>query len=206
MVNFASKLYDYTQKKRFGFEGYYRDIQEIISELGDLSDKDILEIGAGTCKVSTFIKKKFPTANVVASDISKSHLELGSKKAQITTIISPTESLHKKLHKKFDIIIGVDTIHHHMNRMLALKNCYHLLKNNGVLVLRDESRFLPSFRKYKIIDKTDFLFSKLQGLKHVSPSYFSAEEFVELLNCIGFKSVSIKDLNKDGKIIITAKK
>ena len=207
MVNLASKLYDYIQKNSSPV-GYYYEIQETISFLGDLSGKDILEVGAGTCKVSAFIKNKFPTANVVASDISKSHLEMGSKKAKIETIVSPTEEIHKKLSKKFDIIISNDTLHHHTNRILALKNCYHLLKEGGVLLIRDVGRLSPGFTRYNILDKADFVSSKLQGLRYVSPSYFSKEEFIDLLRCIGFRSFTVKGLKIYGLglIIIVAKK
>ena len=206
MVNLASTLYDFFATKVIRRK-YLKELDEIINPLGNLSGKRILEVGAGTCKISAEIKRRFPSATVYSTDISASHLQLGKKKADIKTIICPTEALTRKLPPdSFDLVIAVDTVHHHRNRVRAFKNIFKVLKPGGKLAMREIDRLLPGYFNYKLIDKTDWLLSKLQGFSYIDPQYFSSEELKELLLLIGFRKIRIKKLGRDALIQLYAEK
>lgn len=207
MGNIASFIYDVSQHS-FKLNGidYQKELEEIIALLGDCSGKKILEIGAGTCRVSAFIKQRFPTAVVVATDISAAHLQVGKQKAEIETLVCATELLPQKLHRLFDVVVGIDTLHHHTDRILALVNCVKLLNPGGNLILREVSRLLPGFTLYKLIDKSDFLFSILQRLRYIDPAYFSHEEIKNVFQSLGLEQIKIKSLGRLGLVLVSGRK
>lgn len=203
-MSVSSWLYDlYT---RLAPKARQREVERIIGPLGDLSGKRVLEVGAGTCRVCSAIKLKFPDAQVFASDRSREHLRRGAGKADITTMVCHTEELAGELEGSFDAVLGVDTIHHHRNRMRALENCRRLLRDGGTLLLREVDRLDPASWRYALVDKTDYLFSKLQGLPYLSPSYFSRGELTDMLEGMGFHDTWHEYLGRAGLFLLTARK
>lgn len=178
---------------------------ELLEILGNTNHKKLLEAGAGTCRFSAFIKKSFPDTDIYAADISRKYLTAGAKKADIKTIRCATEELPQKLGSDFfDIVLMIDTLHHHADRSWALKSVFEVLKPGGLLVMREVDREKRGFFRYKLIDKTDLLFSALQGLKYRAPQYFSAAELRALLELIGFREIKIKPLGRKAFILCKA--
>ncbi len=182
-----------------------RERAELLALLGDTNHKKLLEAGAGTCRFSAFIKNNFPGTEIYAADISREHLAAGAKKADLKTIICPTEELPQKLPPNFfDIVLMIDTLHHHADRIRALESVYEILKPGGMLVMREVDRDASGFFGYKLIDKTDLIFSVLQGSAYRAPQYFSAAELKALLNLIGFSGIELRPLGRKAWLLCKA--
>ncbi|MCS7240706.1 MAG: class I SAM-dependent methyltransferase [Candidatus Bipolaricaulota bacterium] len=180
---------------------------ELLAFLGNTNHKKLLEAGAGTCRFSAFLKRCFPYTEVYATDISREYLARGAKKADIETVLCPTEELIQRFPSSvFDIVLMVDALHHHADRIRALLNVFAVLKPGGMLVMREVDRDAPGFLKYKLIDKIDLLLSALQGLKYRAPEYFNTSELQTLLRLIGFCHVEVKPLGRDALILCKAVK
>lgn len=197
MAGLATHIYEWFQATvDFLFGGHRRRLDREVAPLGDLSGKRVLEFGAGTCRVAAHIKRTFPSAEVVASDVSEEFLERGRRKADLITVVSETEELAGRLRGRFDVVLGVDTLHHHRNRVRALENCRQLLRRGGKLMIRETGRFSAGFRLYRWLDGGDRMLWRLQGKEPVEPGYFSQEELVDLLGKLGFR-----EIRADGDVV-----
>lgn len=152
--NENARHYDSQRKKIIPcFDDFY-SIASSIAET-NLKNPNILDIGAGTGLLSSFILDKFPGANITLIDISEKMLEVAKErfiaKPNITYIID--DYTNYKLDKKFDVIISSLSIHHLTNdeKKRLYSDIYSSLNSNGVFINADQvlgrTPFLESLYK-----------------------------------------------------------
>jgi len=122
----------------------------IIDKLGDLSEKVVADIGAGSGFFSFRIAMK--AAKVIAIDIDKDMIDLinlqkmnmpGEINSKIETrLVKPQDPALKKY--EVDIVVIVNTITYITNRQAYLKKIYDLLPQGGKLMIVDfKTKNLP---------------------------------------------------------------
>ena len=116
---------------------------------------NILDIGAGTGLLSSFILEKFPDANMTLIDLSEKMLDVAKDRFKanpnITYMID--DYTKYKFDKKYDVIISSLSIHHLTGdeKRQLYHNIYSGLNENGVFINADqvlgETPFLESLYK-----------------------------------------------------------
>jgi len=96
----------------------------------------VLEIGAGTCWISSLIKKQNPGIDITASDVSLNALERGKKVDKIVGggidrfINCDAENIPFK-DETFDVVMGSSIVHHFANPAKGISEIYRVLKKGG---------------------------------------------------------------------------
>lgn len=113
---------------------------EVIKFLGDLKNKTIIDIGAGTGYFE--FKMKEPTAKIIATDVDErfiSYLNNRITKEKISNISSRKAEYEKPpvAEKEADIVFMVDVYHHIENRKDYFTLVKKGLKPNGEMVIVD---------------------------------------------------------------------
>ena len=122
----------------------------IMRKIGNIKNKDVLDVGAGLCESSIYFAKK--GANVTALDLSPKMLEVGKRLADlhdvaIKTIHTPAEEIEGC--DKFDIIYVANTIHHLNDKRKFLSASQRLLKKGGIFVSWDPVKYNPAINIYR---------------------------------------------------------
>lgn len=139
--NENASQYDSQRKKLIPcFDDFYT-IATSIAET-NANPPSILDIGAGTGLLSSFILDKFPDANVTLIDISENMLEVAKErfkdKPNVTFIID--DYTKYKFDEKFDVVISSLSIHHltEDEKKRLFHDIYSSLNNNGVFINADQ--------------------------------------------------------------------
>lgn len=128
--NLAAREYDKKESYLNSFEK-----GKIIPLLGDIKDKKILDVGAGTGRVSIPLARQ--GARVTALDVSAEMLEILKQKAKrlpIETIVGDAEAL-PFADASFDIVVAAFLIVHLKNPERFFDEVYRVLKDNGIFLL-----------------------------------------------------------------------
>lgn len=186
----AAQFYDEKEKYLNSFEQ-----GKIIPLLGDLKDKKVLDIGAGTGRLSLFLANK--GAQVTALDISPKMLELVKKKNnKIQTVVGDAESLSFD-HETFDIVAAAFLIVHLKDPRLFFDGVYRVLKDGGIFVVTNINQKDPPLVK----TKTDPII--------IESFYHRPEKIREILESLAFQ-IQEEIFVKEGGVwinqIILAKK
>lgn len=136
--NMSARIYDKKTKYLSSFEKEY-----LFKILGDVKDKKVLDVGAGTGRVSVNLQKK--GADVTALDVSEEMLKILKQKSNpphrgarrrggIKIKVGDAENLDFK-DESFDIILATFLIVHLKNPKYFFKEAYRVLKNGGELII-----------------------------------------------------------------------
>ena len=104
-------------------------------QMGDLSDKVVLDNACGTGYGSSFLAKK--AKKVIGIDISEEAIEYSRKnfkEENLEYLVMNSESLSLP-DNSFDHVISQDTIEHVPNDELFLEKISRVLKKNGTLII-----------------------------------------------------------------------
>lgn len=188
--NLAAQFYDEKEKYLNSFEQ-----GKVIPLLGDLAGKKVLDIGAGTGRLSLFLANK--GAQVTALDISPKMLELVKKKNnKIQTVVGDAESLSFD-HETFDIVAAAFLIVHLKDPRLFFDEVYRVLKDGGIFVVTNINQKDPPLVK----TKTDPII--------IESFYHRPEKIREILESLAFQ-IQEEIFVKEGGVwvnqIILAKK
>ena len=143
----------------------------------------IVDIGCGYGIFANHISKKSKDRKVIGIDLNEKRIEAAKKifrnESNLEFICS---NITNSKIPKTDVITAIDILHHipdKENQENLLKSCYFVLKNGGVLILKDLDT-KPSWKFYwnKI---HDFVMTKGEPVL-----YNSKEEILELLKKSGF--------------------
>ena len=126
------------------------EIRFILKEMGDVYDKEILDIGSGLGEFGLYLSKR--GAKVTLLDISSEMLNFSKKVADKHSIEIDTlhgDIINLKIKKKFDFIYAGNYLHHVdiKENILIIKN---LLKKNGKFFSWDPLKynfFINVYRK-----------------------------------------------------------
>lgn len=124
----ASSTYD----KKLSYLNSFEKNQ-VLPILGDLKNKTVLDVGAGTGRLSIMLEQA--QAKVTALDVSEGMLKiLHQKNKRIITVIGEAESLPFE-DNSFDIITAAFLIVHLKNPKLFFDEAYRVLKDGGQLLV-----------------------------------------------------------------------
>jgi SAM-dependent methyltransferase len=126
------------------------ETRAILKYLGDVRDKNILELGCGCGEMSVYFAKK--GANVIASDLSSGMLELVQKVAHV-------HNASLKVHhcsaddtgfpdQTFDIVYAANLLHH-VDVEKTIREVHRVLKHGGHFVAWDPIAYNPAINIYR---------------------------------------------------------
>ncbi len=129
----AAKFYDEKEKYLNSFEQ-----NKLIPMLGDVPDKRVLDVGAGTGRLSIMLAKR--GAQVTALDVSPKMLEMIREKCRrdvacnVSTVVGDAESLPFE-DNSFDIVTAAFLIVHLKDPKRFFDEVYRVLKDGGIFVV-----------------------------------------------------------------------
>ncbi|MEK7680663.1 MAG: class I SAM-dependent methyltransferase [Patescibacteria group bacterium] len=166
--NLAAKYYDEKEKYLNSFEQ-----GKLIPLLGDVEEKKVLDIGAGTGRISVYLANR--GAKVTAFDLSPKMLELVRKKnPKIQTIVGDAENLPFE-DSSFDIAIAAFLIVHLKDPAKFFDDVYRVLKDGGIFVVTNINQ------KEAPLVKTD------EGEIKIESFYHRPEKIKDILESLAFK-------------------
>lgn len=126
--NLAADFYDEKEKYLNSFEQ-----GKLLPLLGDIKDKKILDIGAGTGRLSVLLANR--GAKVTALDLSPKMLELVNRKnTKIQTVVGDAESLPFE-NEFFDVVAAAFLIVHLKDPSRFFDEVYRVLKDGDIFVV-----------------------------------------------------------------------
>lgn len=138
--NDNASQYDSQRKKIIPcFDDFYSIAVSIIETNNVRSD--ILDIGAGTGLLSSFILEKIPDANITLIDISKKMIEAAKSRFKdrptVTYIID--DYTKYQFGEKYDIVVSSLSIHHltDKEKRQLYTSIYSILNQNGLFINAD---------------------------------------------------------------------
>ncbi|MBI2037577.1 MAG: class I SAM-dependent methyltransferase [Candidatus Magasanikbacteria bacterium] len=165
--NLAAAVYDENENYLNSFEQ-----GELIPLLGALADKKILDVGAGTGRLSLPLANR--GAKVTALDVSSNMLDLIKKKnSKIEIIVGDAESLPFE-DNTFDIVTAAFLIVHLKNPTRFFDEAYRILKDGGILAVTNINQKDPPQVKTK------------QGNIIIESFYHRPEKIIEILKSLAF--------------------
>ncbi|MDD5043484.1 MAG: class I SAM-dependent methyltransferase [Patescibacteria group bacterium] len=182
---------DYDKKGKY-LDSFEKE--KLPAALGDIKDKKILDVGAGTGRLA--LKLARAGAEVTALDISPEMLKiLRRKNKQIKTVGGDAEQLPFP-DETFDIITAAFLIVHLKNPERFFDEAYRVLKNDGRLVITNINQKEPPKIKTK------------KGNVKIQSFYHSPGKIRQLLKNLAFdvQETLVKEkANWINQIIIAAK-
>lgn len=221
MFNSISGEYDFLNKlMTFGSDTIWR---KKIYEIAKKSDpKKILDIATGTADIALELSN-IQNVQVVGIDISEKMLKVGEEKISKKRLMS---KIHLQIgdaenidypDKYFDIISIGFGVRNFENLRIGLKEAFRVLKTNGKIIILETSVpknvivrffykiftriFIPTLGKFFSEDKAAYSY-----LQKSAEKFPSGEDFVLILQTIGFKNASIQEQLFGATSIYTAEK
>jgi ubiquinone/menaquinone biosynthesis C-methylase UbiE len=188
--NLAAREYDKREAYLSSFEK-----NKLVPLLGDLKEKNILDVGAGTGRLSvSFVGAG---AQVTALDISEGMLtELAKKNNKIKTVVGDAENLPFE-KETFDVVTAAFLIVHLKNPTRFFDEVYRVLKDGGFFLVTNINQKDPP---------------KIKAHNHefvVESFYHRPEKIKEILESLAFgieKEIFVKENDVWVNQIILAKK
>lgn len=167
----------------------------VLEQLGDLSNKKILELGCGAGEASVYFALQ--GGNPVATDISAGMIEVVHRLASYHQVkVHAQKMTAEKIdfpEATFDIVYGNGVLHHVEFRK-AVKEASRVLKNGGKAVFIEPLSYNPIIEVYRHLaktlrtpDETPFRFCDLKEMKvHFKNGHHQEFWFFTLLIFIYF--------------------
>ncbi len=188
--NLAAQIYDENENYLNSFEQ-----GELIPLLGALAGKKVLDVGAGTGRLSLPLANR--GASVTALDVSPKMLELVKRKnAKIITVVGDAESLPFE-SGSFDIVTAAFLIVHLKDPTRFFDEVYRVLKDGGMFVVTNINQKDPPQVKTK------------EGQIIIESFYHRPEKIVEILESLAFsieENVFVKEKEVWVDQIVVARK
>jgi len=155
--NQAAQAYDNQRRQLIPcFDDFYHTAVSIAET--DRESPNILDLGAGTGLLSSFMLKKYPTAHLTLIDISDQMLEVAKTRfAGLRNVHYIADDYTDFVSQnQFDIIVSALSIHHlaDPDKKKVYQNAFDSLREGGVLVNADQ--VLGSTEFFDRMYKTDW--------------------------------------------------
>lgn len=169
-------LADYYNKREKYWDSFEKD--KVLSLLGDVGSKKILDVGAGTGRLALRLAKV--GAEVTALDVSEEMLKkLKIKNHNLKTIVGEAEDLPFE-NESFDIVVATFLIVHLKDLRRFFDEVYRVLKPGGLFLVTNINQ-----RKAPAIETKE-------GMVEVESYYHRPERVVEELENLAFEVVQNK--------------
>ncbi len=164
----AAEFYDQKEKYLNSFEQ-----NKILPLLGDVKNKKVLDIGAGTGRLSLQLAKG--GAQVMALDVSEKMLELVKRKNhKVQTTVADAENLPFE-NNSFDVVTAAFLIVHLKDPARFFDEVYRILKDGGKFVVTNINQKDPPEVKTK------------EGNIIIESFYHRPEKIKEILESLAFQ-------------------
>jgi ubiquinone/menaquinone biosynthesis C-methylase UbiE len=159
---------------------------------------NMLEIGAGSCWMSSMLKLKAPWAEVVASDVSLTALRIGRRvastfKSHIDHFLACDVERLPFENETFDVVMGSSMIHHLFDPEKGVSEIHRVLKKGGRIYILDFG--LAKLLKNKIVMSLFKHRYTYWGVSEKSSkiieNVFTFEEWKNLFSSAGFRDVHV---------------
>ena len=162
----------------------------LLSEMDNLQNKSMMEIGCGTGEIAFWMAEKVP-AKVLSTDLCVPFIEEAAKKYKLPNLRYEVLDFNKADEFKgetFDYIVGNGILHHlyyHLDECFV--NMRKLLKDNGKLIFMEPNIFNPYI--YLI-----FSFAPLRKAANLEPDEmaFSKSWITKKLQASGYKDIKVE--------------
>jgi ubiquinone/menaquinone biosynthesis C-methylase UbiE len=169
--------------------------KQLLPLLGDVTGKRVLDVGAGTGRVSIPLQQS--GANVIGLDVSEKMLEkLRKKNRKIETVVGEAEALPFE-DGSFDVVVAAFLIVHLKDSTRFFDEAYRVLKSDGLLLVTNINQKDPP------VVKTE------EGEIVIESYYHRPERVREILESLAFsieKEIFVKEKEIWVDQIILAKK
>ena len=207
-------LYERNQKQRSFFNekiDTYDDVHSTYMEtkktLGDNLDKEtkkILDLGGGTGLELIHVFELFPNAEVTVIDITENMLEELNKRSfsnHVTTICG--DFFEVEFGDNYDAVISTSALHHFKKdeKLVLYKKIFNCLKDNGQFLNCDKIALSQEIEDNQLYE----LEHNFENHKHVDTP-LTVEHEIEVLNSVGFRSISSSKVDKDDYRLFKARK
>lgn len=137
----VSKKYDEQRKKLIPcFDDFYGISVSIASV--DKENPDILDVGAGTGLLSSFLMKRYPEASFTLIDISEKMLDMAKERFKGNSKVKYIAADYSKYNftEKYDMVVSALSIHHleDKEKRQLYKKSYSVLKGYGIFINADQ--------------------------------------------------------------------
>jgi ubiquinone/menaquinone biosynthesis C-methylase UbiE len=161
---------DYYVKKEKYWDSFEKD--QVLPLLGDISDKEILDVGAGSGRLSLRLANE--GAQLTALDLSQKMLDkLQSKNSKLKIVVGDAENLPFE-DESFDVVMATFLIVHLKDLSRFFDEAYRVLKPNGKFLITNINQ-----RKAPEIKTKD-------GLVEIESYYHRPEAVAEKLEELAF--------------------
>ena len=211
MFNAVAPKYDFLNRLlSVGCDRFWR--KAAVSEFKSLENKTILDVATGTADIPLEIVKRYPKPmQIIGMDFSLSMLKVGNKKISnnklnnnIKLIPGAAENIPFKDHS-FDGVIASFGVRNFMDTKQGLLEMHRILKPNGKIIILEFSfpkniilEWLYRYYFEKILPITGRIISGHKTAYSYLPSsvinFPQGETFKIMLECAGFKNISLKPL------------
>jgi len=211
MFNAVAPKYDFLNRLlSVGCDRFWR--KAAVSEFKSLENKTILDVATGTADIPLEIVKRYPKPmQIIGMDFSLSMLKVGNKKISnnklnnnIKLIPGAAENIPFKDHS-FDGVIASFGVRNFMDTKQGLLEMHRILKPNGKIIILEFSfpkniilEWLYRYYFEKILPITGRIISGHKTAYSYLPSsvvkFPQGETFKKILECVGFKNISLKPL------------
>lgn len=139
--NDNARQYDSQRKKLIPcFDDFYSTAAAVAETKN--KKPNILDIGAGTGLLSSFIIEKYPDANLTLIDISEKMIEVAKSRLKYKTDVTYIIDDYTKYQfdKKYEIVISSLSIHHltDIEKKELYARIYSILNQDGVFINADQ--------------------------------------------------------------------
>ena len=146
---------------------------QILPLLGDIKDLKVLDVGAGTGRLSGRLFEA--GAEVTALDVSAAMLKILSRKfRKIATVVGEAESLPFS-EESFDLVVAAFLVVHLKDPTRFFDEAYRVLKNGGRLLVTNINQKEPPEVKTK------------EGIVKIESYYHRPEKIREILGELAFE-------------------
>lgn len=120
------------------------DLYQVISDLAtvDVSKPKILDLGAGTGLLTSYLYKRYPDGHFSLLDLSEDMLNIAKERFNNSSnfIYVVADYLKHDLQDSFDLVVSSLSIHHleHQDKEFLYNRIYEILNPGGVFINADQ--------------------------------------------------------------------
>ena len=116
---------------------------KFIKFIGEGLKGNLLEIGCGVGKTTSWLNEKYPKIKIIAVDYDENQIDIAkkNKKSENVKFLQGDATSLKFEDNSFDYAIETNVFHHIKNYQDAIKETRRVLKKNGYFYLMDISQY-----------------------------------------------------------------
>lgn len=186
------------------YDEVYNQIVDVVSTAFFYKAVSWLDIGCGTGKMAEVVFKQCNVEKMICTDNSSAMLEVARQKitsSYVEFLKLPIEEVN--YDSQFDVITAI-LVNHYMiyeERRIAVRNCYHALKEKGIFITFEnfapcdeamKNLYLKRWKKYQY-SKGKSIEECEKHLSRYNTEYFpiTIQEQIKILRDCGFMGVEI---------------